>query len=98
MKIIKFNGLVFDYSRTFVSSKQFGALIKLARDRHLTDRRKDMFTGKKINTTSNWAVLHTALRAKRSEKIFVDGVDVVPGIYKVLARMEDFSERVRSGE
>ncbi len=98
MKIIKFNGLVFDYSRTFVSSKQFGALTKLARTRHLADRRKDMFSGKKINTTSNWAVLHTALRAKKSEKIFVDGVDVVPDVYKVLAKMEDFSERVRGGK
>src|ERR1700735_3162526 len=98
MKNIKFNGLVFDYSRTFVSSKQFAKLEKLTRDRKLADRRKDMLTGVKINTTSNWAVLHTALRAKKSEKIYVDGQDVVPGVYKVLAQMESFSDAVRSGE
>ena len=97
MKIIKFNGMVFDYSRTFLSKQQLGALVKLTRDRNLADRRKDMLTGKKINTTSNWAVLHTALRAKKNEKIFVDGKNVVPDVYKVLAQMEDFSERVRSG-
>jgi len=43
-------------------------------------------------------VLHTALRAKRSEKIYVDGQDVVPGVYKVLAQMERFAEQVRSGK
>lgn len=98
MKTLKFNGLVFDYSRTFVSPKQFAKLEKLARDRKLSDRRKDMLTGKKINTTSNWSVLHTALRAKKSEKIYVDGIDVVPGVYKVLKQTEDFSNAVRSGD
>ena len=98
MKIIKFNGLVFDYSRTFVSQKQFAELTKLAQTRDLAGRRQAMLSGNKINTTSNWAVLHTALRAKRSEKIYVDGQNVVSEVYKVLKQMEDFSERVRSGK
>jgi glucose-6-phosphate isomerase len=98
MKTIKFNGLVFDYSRTFISAKQFNALFKLAHDKDLAGRRADMLSGNKINTTSNWAVLHTALRAKRSEKIFVDGQDVVPGVYKVLEQMAKFAEAVRSGK
>lgn len=98
MKAIKFNGLTFDYSRTFVTNGQFTALAKLARTKKLAERRHDMLSGKKINTTSNWAVLHTALRAKRSEKIYVEGQDVVPGVYKVLAQMEKFSEAVRSGK
>ncbi len=98
MKVIKFNGLVFDYSRTFLSKSNLQTLTKLARQRDLIGRRKDMFTGEKINKTSNWAVLHTALRAKRSEKIYVDGKDVVAGVYEVLGRMEDFSDRVRSGK
>ena len=98
MKILKFNGLVFDYSRTVFSKRQMDSLIKLTRDKDLAGKRQAMLTGKKINTTSNWAVLHTALRAKRSEKIYVDGQDVVPGVYKVLAQMEKFAEAVRSGK
>jgi glucose-6-phosphate isomerase len=98
MKILKFNGLVFDYSRTAFSKKQMDSLIKLTRERDLAGKREAMLTGSKINTTSNWAVLHTALRAKRSEKIYVDGQDVVPGVYKVLAQMERFAEQVRSGK
>ena len=98
MKILKFNGLIFDYSRTAFSKKQMDSLIKLTRDRDLAGKRQAMLTGKKINTTSNWAVLHTALRAKRSEKIYVDGQNVVPGVYKVLAQMEVFAEKVRGGK
>jgi len=98
MKTLKFNGLVFDYSRTFVSKKQMADLLKLTRTRKLAEKRADMLSGKKINTTSNWAVLHTALRAKKSEKIFVDGKNVVPEVHKVLDQMEAFSERVRSGK
>ena len=36
-----------------------------------------MFRGERINVTEQRAVLHTALRAPASERIFVDGVDVV---------------------
>ena len=98
MKIIKFNGLVFDYSRTSLSKKHMAALTKLAREKKLTQRRDDMFAGKKINLTSGTAALHTALRAKRSEKICVDGANVVPGVYAVLDRMKAFSNTVRSGK
>ena len=63
MKIIKFNGLVFDYSRTFLTKKHMAALAKLTRERKLFQRRDEMFSGKKINLTSQTAALHTALRA-----------------------------------
>jgi glucose-6-phosphate isomerase len=98
MKAIKFNGLVFDYSRTTLSKPQFDAFIRLTHQRDLIGKRNDMLSGKKINKTSNWSVLHTALRAKRSDKILVDGVNVVQGVHKVLDQMEAFSERVRSGK
>jgi glucose-6-phosphate isomerase len=42
-------------------------------------------------------VLHTALRAASDEVVVVDGENVVPMVHAVLARMKDFSERVRSG-
>src|SRR5437764_11586804 len=57
-----------------------------------------MFRGDKINTTERRAVLHVALRAPPSERIHVDGRNVVPDVHAVLDRMAGFSSRVRSGE
>ncbi len=57
-----------------------------------------MFSGEKINITENRAVLHTALRAPKGAKIFVDGKNVVPEVHAVLDKMAAFSNRVRSGE
>ena len=56
-----------------------------------------MMTGKKLNITENRAVLHTALRAKEDEEIFVDGKNVVPDVYEVRHHIKEFSEQVRSG-
>ena len=57
-----------------------------------------MMSGVKLNITENRAVLHTALRAKEDEHIFVDGHDVVPDVYAVRRHIKEFSEAVRSGK
>ena len=43
-------------------------------------------------------MLHVALRAPKSEKIFSDGEDVVPAVHEVLEKMAGFAEKIRSGE
>src|SRR5207237_10711632 len=43
------------------------------------------------------AALHTALRAARTERIVLDGVDVVPEVHAMLDRMAAFAHRVCSG-
>ena len=57
-----------------------------------------MFAGEKINTTENRAVLHTALRNRSDDPVYVDGKDVMPDVRAVLDAMADFSEAVRSGD
>jgi len=57
-----------------------------------------MFTGEKINITENRAVLHVALRAPKTEKIFVDARMSCRGVHEVLDKMAGFAERIRSGE
>jgi len=98
----KFNaegaGLFLDYSKNRITSETVGLLLELAADRGVAQRRDAMFRGEKINITEKRAVLHVALRAPRSEKILVDGVDVVPEVHAVLDKMAAFSNRVRSGE
>jgi len=91
-------GIYFDYSKNLVTDEAVLLLLKLAEESGLRSRIDAMFSGEKINVTEKRAVLHVALRAPRSEKIFVDGVDVVPLVHAVLDKMADFSNRVRSGE
>lgn len=91
-------GLYFDYSKHRVNDETLRLLVALARERGVAEKRDAMFRGDKINVTENRAVLHVALRAPRTQQIFVDGVDVVPQVHAVLDKMSEFSERVRSGE
>lgn len=91
-------GLFLDYSKNRVTDETLKLLAQLAEESGLKARTEAMFTGEKINITENRAVLHVALRAPKSEKIFVDGEDVVPGVHEVLDKMAAFAEKVRSGE
>src|SRR5215467_3606774 len=91
-------GIFLDYSKNRVTDETLKLLVQLAKDSGLRARCEAMFTGEKINITENRAVLHVALRAPKSEKIFVDGEDVVPGVHEVLDKMAAFADRIRSGE
>jgi glucose-6-phosphate isomerase len=91
------DGLYLDYSKNRVTAETIRLLVALAERCGLRDRIEAMFTGQKINTTEGRAVLHVALRAAPDQVIEVDGVNVVPGVHEVLARMYAFADRVRSG-
>jgi glucose-6-phosphate isomerase len=90
-------GLYLDYSKNRIDDDTLRLLMRLAEERGLRSRIEAMFRGEKINATEQRAVLHTALRAPKGERIVVDGVDVVPEVHAVLERMAAFSEQVRSG-
>jgi glucose-6-phosphate isomerase len=91
-------GVFLDYSKNRITAETVKLLLKLANESGLKPRIKAMFSGEKINITENRAVLHTALRAPKDAKIFVDGKNVVPEVHAVLDKMAAFSTRVRSGE
>ncbi len=91
-------GIYLDYSKNRVSDETIRLLLRLAEECGLQQRIAAMFRGDKINATERRAALHTALRAPESERIVVDGVDVVPELHAVLQRMAAFSDRVRSGQ
>jgi glucose-6-phosphate isomerase len=90
--------LFLDHSKNLVTDETLALLAALARGAGVEERRDQMFAGAAINTTEGRAVLHVALRAPRTERIDVDGVDVVPGVHEVLDRMATFADRVRAGE
>src|ERR1700745_307138 len=91
-------GLYLDYSKNRVTDETLNLLRELAEESGVRERIGAMFSGEKINITEKRAVLHVALRAPKNESILVDGKNVVPEVHAVLDRMENFSNRVRSGE
>ena len=91
-------GIFLDYSKNRITDETLRLLLQLAEESGLKARIEAMFQGEKINITENRAVLHVALRAPRTEKIVVDGEDVVPAVHEVLDKMAGFAEKIRSGE
>ncbi|EWT02066.1 glucose-6-phosphate isomerase [Intrasporangium oryzae NRRL B-24470] len=87
-----------DLSKNLVDGDILAALVDLAEQVGLTERRDAMFAGEKINVTEDRAVLHTALRAPADADIEVDGENVVPLVHAELAKVYAFAEKVRSGE
>ncbi len=93
----QFENILVDYSKNRIDENVMKALFDLARERDLGEKIKNMFGGKKINTTENRAVLHVALRNRDNTPIYVDGRDVMPQINATLDKIKDFSEDVRLG-
>ncbi len=90
-------GLYLDYSKNRITDETVRLLLALAEACAIRERIDAMFRGDKINATEQRAVLHVALRAPPSERIHVDGRDVVPDVHAVLDRMAAFVATVRSG-
>ena len=87
-----------DLSKNLVDDDVLAALVDLADEVGLTERRDAMFAGEKINVTEDRAVLHTALRAPAGAHVEVDGADVVHLVHEELAKVYAFADKVRGGE
>jgi glucose-6-phosphate isomerase len=90
--------LYLDYSKNRITTQTVRLLVALAERMGLRRHIDAMFAGEHINVTEDRAVLHVALRMPDGEQLVVDGQDVVADVHRVLAKMGDFSDRVRSGE
>jgi glucose-6-phosphate isomerase len=86
-----------DLSKALVHGDVLDALLDLAGEVGLIDRRDAMFAGEHINSTEDRAVLHTALRLPSWASLEVDGHDVVPDVHEVLNRVYEFANKVRDG-
>lgn len=95
---LQLKDLTLDYSKNRFDENVLGALLKLAEERNVSQKIKDMFEGQKINYTENRSVLHTALRNRSKKAVYSNGEDVMPEIRRVLDKMKNFSEAVRNGE
>jgi glucose-6-phosphate isomerase len=87
-----------DLSKGLVTPEIMDALVALADEVGLVERRDAMFRGERINVTENRAVLHTALRLPEDATLMVDGKNVVDDVHAALDHMYSFATQVRSGE
>ncbi|MCL5020019.1 MAG: hypothetical protein M1426_06110 [Patescibacteria group bacterium] len=94
---IQVGDLLLDYSKNRITQETMKLLFDLARACEVEKKRDSMFAGEKINSTMNWPVLHIALRNRSNTPINVDGKNVMEDVNKVLAKMREFSQKVRSG-
>jgi len=88
---------LFDFSKNRINDKTLGLLNKLAIKADVEGWRAKQFSGEKINTTEDRAVLHTALRSQDNNPVVVDGVDIKPEVKKVLKQVESFSNSINDG-
>ena len=94
---LRLGDVLFDYSKNRMTDETIEHLVALAEAAGVPELRDAMFSGDKINTTEDRAVLHIALRNRADNPIVVDGEDVMPGVTEVLGKMRTFSEAVRGG-
>lgn len=95
---ILWNDFLIDYSKNIVNQETLILLLELANEMGLKEGIQDYFGGGIINQTENRAVLHTALRAKESAVVNVNGVNVIPEVYEVKNKIKDFTYEVTSGK
>jgi len=89
--------LFLDYSKNIADRDTVELLTMLAEEAALPERVSAMFAGERINATEDRAVLHTALRAELSDQVGLEEPGVAD-VWKTLNQIEDFVERVHSGE
>jgi len=95
---LRYNDILLDYSKNRICEETLPLLIDLAEQSDLPAWIERMYSGEKINFTEQRAVLHTALRNRSNTPVYVDGVDVMPEVKRVLEKMRRFTDNVRSGE
>jgi glucose-6-phosphate isomerase len=94
---LRFEDILFDYSKNRINEETVDLLIALAEKSNLRQWIEKMFSGGKINVTENRAVLHTALRNQQGKPVTVDGEDVMPLIHRELSKMRTLVNAVRDG-
>lgn len=94
---IQWNDFLVDYSKNIITPETMTLLVDLANEMGLKAAINDYFEGALINKTEGRAVLHTALRAKESAVVNVNGENVIPEIYEVRNKIKNFTNEVENG-
>ena len=91
-------GILLDYSRNRVTDETMRLLRALAAEAGVAERARAMFSGARINTTEDRAVLHALLRDSRETPVCEVDDAMRADVERGLEAMARFSGAVRSGE
>ena len=91
-------GILLDYSRNRVTDETMRLLRALAAEAGVAERARAMFSGARINTTEDRAVLHALLRDSRETPVCEVDDAMRAGVERGLEAMARFSGAVRSGQ
>jgi glucose-6-phosphate isomerase len=94
---IYWHDFLIDFSKNRITQETLDLLLQLADEVGLKEAIQQQFEGAIINRTEGRAVLHTALRAKESDVIKVDGENIVPEVYEVKQKIKSFADSIISG-
>ena len=95
---IQWEDFLVDFSKNRLSKETLTLLEELAHEVDLKGAMEAYFGGETINQTEGRAVLHSALRAPETAQIYTDGLDVVPEVHAIKAKIRSFCNAVINGE
>ena len=95
---IQWEDFLVDFSKNRLNKETLSLLEELAHEVDLKGAMEAYFGGEAINQTEGRAVLHSALRAPETAQIYTDGLDVVPEVHAIKAKIRSFCDAVINGE
>ena len=95
---IRWDDFFVDYSKNRITSETLDLFNELADEIGLQQAIESYFSGELINQTEGRAVLHTALRGSAQNEVYVNGANVMPEVFQVREKIQQFSNKVISGE
>ena len=95
---IHWEDFLVDFSKNRITKETQQLLVELAEECGLKQAICSYFQGENINKTEDRAVLHTALRAKSTDEVFVENKNVIQEVFEVKAKVEAFSNSIIEGE
>ncbi|MES2573435.1 MAG: glucose-6-phosphate isomerase [Bacteroidota bacterium] len=95
---LQWNDFLVDYSKNIINQETINLLLELTNEIKLKEAIAEYFDGEIINQTENRAVLHTALRAKETAIIKVEGENVIPEVFEVKNKIKNFTNEVVNGD
>lgn len=93
---LKFNDILFDFSKNRITEETLSLLFQLAEKSDLSTWIERMFNGEVINHTEQRPVLHAALRNSSDQAMYVNGADVMPEVRAELDRVKALAEAIRT--
>lgn len=93
---LSLEGILLDYSKNRIITETIELLTQLAKATHLTDKIKGLFSGEAINSTEKRPALHTALRAPKTQSVYINNQNIIPTIHATLEKMRQFVEKIHN--